>query len=151
MVCRLIDTKTLSNIKTNDELRFRDIPAPDNISLGCCCRNSLLTVINPLNWERSSMDVPAPDNKLQGCCCRNSRPSVTNLDYNRTNQLYIYRIYDKIRSKSPPNRATLPTCLHFDVTHHPLTTGIAALHIPSGRTECVRNVVRHVKLCGQLM
>ena len=26
-----------------------DVPAPDNKSLGCCCRNSLPTVINPLN------------------------------------------------------------------------------------------------------
>ena len=29
-------------------LRSRDVPAPDNKSLGCCCRNSLPTVINPL-------------------------------------------------------------------------------------------------------
>ena len=43
------------------------------------------------------------------------------------------RIYDKIRSKSPPNRATSPSCLHCDVTHLSLTTGVEALHIPSWR------------------
>ena len=31
------------------ELRSRDVPALDNKSLGCCCRNSRPTVINPLN------------------------------------------------------------------------------------------------------
>ena len=30
------------------ELRFWDVPAPDNKSLGCCCCNTLLTAINPL-------------------------------------------------------------------------------------------------------
>ena len=50
-----------------------------------------------------------------------------------TKQRYITRIYDKIRSKSPPNRATSPTCLHCDVTHLSLTTGVVALHIPSRR------------------
>ena len=30
------------------ELRSRDVPAPDNKSLGGCCRNSLPIVINPL-------------------------------------------------------------------------------------------------------
>ena len=33
---------------TSLELRSRDVPAPDNKSLGYCCRNSLPTVINPL-------------------------------------------------------------------------------------------------------
>ena len=32
---------------TSLELRSRDVPAPDNKSLGCCCRNSLPTVVNP--------------------------------------------------------------------------------------------------------
>ena len=45
------------------------------------------------------------------------------------------RIYDKIRPKSPPNRATSPTCLHCDVTPLSLTTGVVALHIPSWRIE----------------
>ena len=83
--------------------------------------------------ERSSRDVPAPDNKSRGCCCHNSLPIVINPDYNMTKQRYITRIYDKIRSKSPPNRATSPTCLHCDVTHISLTTGVVALHIPSRR------------------
>ena len=74
-----------------------------------------------------------PDNKSRGCCCRNSRPTVINPDYNMTKQRYITRIYDKIRSKSHPNRATSPTCLHCDVTHLSLTTGVVALHIPSRR------------------
>ena len=55
------------------------------------------------------------------------------LDYNMTKQRCIKRIYDRIRSKSPPNRATLPTCLHCDVTHPSLTTGVVALRIPSRR------------------
>ena len=72
-------------------------------------------------------------NKSRGCCCHNSRPTVINPDYNMTKQRYITCIYDKIRSKSPPNRATSPTCLHCDVTHLSLTTGVVALHIPSRR------------------
>ena len=43
------------------------------------------------------------------------------------------RIYDKIRPKLSPNRMTSPTCLHCDVTHLSLTTGVVALHIPSWR------------------
>ena len=90
--------------------------------------------------------------RQQRCCCRNSRPTVVNPEYNMIKQRYIPRIYDKIRSKSPPNRATSPTCLHCDVTHLSLTTGVVALHIPTrGGSECARNIVRHVKLCGQLM
>ena len=69
----------------------------------------------------------------RGCCCRNSRPTVINPDYNMTKQRYITHIYDKIRSNSPPNRATSSTCLHYDVTHLSLTTRIVALHIPSWR------------------
>ena len=46
-----------------------------------------------------------------------------------TKQRCIKRIYDKIRSKSPPNRAPSRTCLHCDVTHFSLTTEIVALHI----------------------
>ena len=60
-------------------------------------------------------------------------------------------IYEKIRSKSLPNLAPSPTCLHRDVTYISLTTGIVALHIPSWRTVSTRNVARHVKRCGQLM
>ena len=41
--------------------------------------------------------------------------------------------YDKIRSKSLPNWATSPACLHCDVMHLSLTTGVVALHIPSWR------------------
>ena len=59
--------------------------------------------------------------------------TVINPDYNMTKQRYITRIYDEIRSKSPPNRATSPTCPHCDVTHLSLTTGVVALHIPSRR------------------
>ena len=71
--------------------------------------------------------------KSRGCCCRNCLPTVINPDYNMTNQRNITRIYDKIRSKSPPNRATSPTCLRCDVTHLSLTTEAVALHIPSRR------------------
>ena len=73
------------------------------------------------------------DIAARGYCCHNSRPTVINPDYNMTKQLCIKRIYDKIRSKSPPNRSTSPTFLHFDVTHISLTTWIVALHIPSWR------------------
>ena len=69
------------------------------------------------------------------CCCRNSRPTVINPDYNMTKQRCMKRIYDKIHPKSPPNLATSPTCLHCDVTHLSLTTGVVALHIPSWRIE----------------
>ena len=44
-------------------------------------------------------------------------------------------MYGKVRSKSPPNRAPSPSCLHGDVTHLSLTTGIVALHIPSWRVR----------------
>ena len=68
-----------------------------------------------------------------GSCCRHSQPTVINPDYNMTKQRYIIYIYDKTRSKLPPNRATSPTCLHCDVTHLSLTTGVVALHISSRR------------------
>ena len=66
---------------------------------------------------------------------RNSRPTVINPDYNMTKQRCMKRIYEKIHPKSPPNLATSPTCLHCDVTHLSLTTGVVALHIPSWRIE----------------
>ena len=83
--------------------------------------------------QSAARGTSPPDNKSRGCCCRNSRPTVINPDYNMTKQRYITCIYDKIRSKSPPNRATSPTCLHCDVTHLSLTTGVVALYIPSRR------------------
>ena len=52
-----------------------------------------------------------------------------------TKQRCMKRIYDKIHPKPPPNLATSPTCLHCDVTHLSLTTGVVALHIPSWRIE----------------
>ena len=60
-------------------------------------------------------------------------PIVISPDYNMTKQLFIKSIYDKMRSKSPPNRATAPTCLHCEATHRSLTTGFVALLIPSWR------------------
>ena len=83
--------------------------------------------------EHSSSDVPARQQISRGCCCRNSRPTVISPNYNMIKQHWIKHIYDKIRSKSPPNRATSPTCLHCDVTHLTLTTGVVALYIPSWR------------------
>ena len=56
-------------------------------------------------------------------------------DYNMTKQLCNKSIYDIIRSKSPPNRAMSYTCIHCDVTHLFLTTGVVALHIPSWRVR----------------
>ena len=77
--------------------------------------------------ERSSRDVPAgqqivtPDRPW-------SIPIITWL-----NNVILHVFTTKKRSKSPPNRATSPTCLHCDVTHLSLTTGVVALHIPSRR------------------
>ena len=83
--------------------------------------------------EIAARGTSPQDNKSWGCCCRNSWPTVINPDYNMTKQHYIICIYDKIRSKSPPNGVTSPTWLHRDVTHLSLTTGVVALHIPSRR------------------
>ena len=85
--------------------------------------------------ESAARGTSPPDNKSRGCCCRNSLPTVINPDYNMTKQRCMKRIYDKIHPKSPPNLATSPTCLHRDVTHLSLTTGVVALHIPSWRIE----------------
>ena len=83
----------------------------------------------------SGAETSPPDNKSRGCCCRNSLPTVINPDYNMTKQCCMKSIYDEIHPKSPPNLATSPTCLHCDVTHLSLTTGVVALHIPSWRIE----------------
>ena len=85
--------------------------------------------------ESAARGTSPPDNKSRGCCCRNSRPTVINPDYNMTKQRCMKRIYDKILQNPPPNLATSPTCLHYDVTHLSLTTGVVALHIPSWRIE----------------
>ena len=81
-----------------------------------------------------SRDVP-PGNKSRGCCWRNSRSTVINPDYNMINQLCMKRLYGKMRSNYLPNRATSPSCLHCDVTHFSLTTGVVALHIPWWRAR----------------
>ena len=82
---------------------------------------------------------------------RNYRQTVINPDYNMTKQLRIKSTYNKLRSKSPPNRATSPSCLYYDVTHLSLTTVVVAFHnIPSCRPGCARNLVRHVKLWRRL-
>ena len=94
--------------------------------------------------ESAAQGTSLPDNKSQGCCCRNSRPTVINPDYNMTKQRCMKSIYDKIHPKSPPNLATSPTCLHCDVTHFSLTTGVVALHIPSWRIE-VREECRQAR------
>ena len=49
---------------------------------------------------------------------------MINPDYNMIKPLCIIRIYNKRRSKFPPNRATSPTCHHCDVKHLFLTTGV---------------------------
>ena len=54
-----------------------------------------------------------------------------------------------MHSKSPPNRALSPTCLHCDITHLSLMTGIVALHIPSWRVrECSIYALRHIGCHG---
>ena len=76
-----------------------------------------------------------PDITSRGCCCRNCLPTMINPDYNKTKQLCMECIYDKIRSKSPPNWAPSPTCLHYHITHLSLMMGIVALYIPSWRVR----------------
>ena len=85
------------------------------------------------SYSNNTQGTSPPDNKSLGCCCCNSLPTVINPDYNMTKQLCMKRIYDKIRSKSPPNRAPPPTCFHCDIMHLSLMTGIAALHSLSWR------------------
>ena len=91
-----------------------------------CCRA-------PGRPESAARGTSPPDSKSRGCCCRNSWPTMINPDCNMTKQRCIKRVYNRIRPKSPPNRVTSPTCLHCDVTHPSLTTGVVALHIPSWR------------------
>ena len=101
--------------------------------------------------ESTAQGTSPPDNKSRGCCCRNSRPTVINPDYNTTKQRFITHIYDKIHSKSPSSLAPSPTCLHCNVTHLSLTTGVVALHIPSWRVGVRKEHHRYVKMCDQLM
>ena len=87
----------------------------------------LITVGRELRQQHPTIvqrrDVPRArlDNWSRGCRCRNSRQIVINPDYNMTKQLCMKRIYDLIRSISPPNRAPSPTCLH--VTHLSFSSG----------------------------
>ena len=83
----------------------------------------------------SDAGTSPPDNKSFGCCCCNSRLTVINPDYNMTKQLCMKRIYSKICSKSSSDQAASLTCLHCDVTHLSLTTGVVALHIPLWRAR----------------
>ena len=95
-----------------------------------------LIMVGPELWQQHPSDLllgagtSPPDNKSWGCCCHNSRPTMIDPDYDMTKQLRTKFIYNKIHSKSLPNQATLPTCLHCDVTHLSLMTGVVALHIP---------------------
>ena len=99
----------------------------------------LITVRRELQQQHLSdllsdtLRISLPDNKSRGFCFRNSWLTMINPDYNMNKQHCIKRIYDKICSKSPLNRATSSTCLHCDVMHLSLTTGVAALHISSWR------------------
>ena len=113
----------------------------------------LITVRRELRQQHPrARGTSLPNNKSRGCCCRNSRPTVINPDYNMTKQRFMKRIYDKIRSKSPPNRATSPTCLHSDVTHLSVTVGVVVFHIPSWIVWSVnagREICRYQNnLCG---
>ena len=120
----------LDNIKPSHYLRdwSRSGGSYGNNTRVTCCPA-------PGRPESAARGTSPPDNKSRECCCRNSRPTVINPDYNMTKQRCMKRIYSKIHPKSPPNPATSPTCLHCDVTHLSLTTGVVALHIPSWRIE----------------
>ena len=85
------------------------------------------------NSDSAARGTSPPESALWGCCWHNSRQTVINPDYSMTKQPCTKCIYDKIHSKS--NRATLPTCFFCNVTHIFLTTGVAALHIPSCRVR----------------
>ena len=91
----------------------------------------MIMVGRELRQQHPSDLLSPPDNKSRWCWCRNTLPTVINSDYKMTKQLGFKRSFDKIRSKSPPNRANSPTCLQCDVTHLSLATGVVALHIPS--------------------
>ena len=58
----------LSGAGTSRELRSRDVPAPDNKSRGCCCRNSRPTVINPDYKQRVLMHGHQGWNVRHGLC-----------------------------------------------------------------------------------
>ena len=123
---------------------------------GHCSRNFFVPTVN-INLflkisDRSHCFTTDYISPLPPQAALSGRPSaVINPDYSMTKQRYITCIYDKIRSKSPLNRATSPTCLHCDVTHHSLTTGVVTLHIPSRRVGVHEENRGHIKLCGQLM
>ena len=78
---------------------------------------------------------PVPDRKSREYCCHNSLPPVINPDYNMIKWFCVKRIHNKIRSKSPSNRATSNTFFHCGATHLSLATGIVALHIPLRRAR----------------
>ena len=63
--------------------------------------------------ESCTLSMSPQDKKTQWCCCCNSLPTMINPDYNMKNKTCIKCIYGKIHSKSPPNRATSHTCLHW--------------------------------------
>ena len=100
--------------------------------IGSYGNNTLVIWCPALERPKSAARGTCPqDNKSWGCCRRNFRPTVINPDYTMTKQRCIQCIYDKMCS--PPNRAMSPTCLHCDVTHPSVTTGVVALHIPLWR------------------
>ena len=100
--------------------------------IGSYGNNTLVIWCPALERPKSAARGTCPqDNKSWGCCRRNFRPTVINPDYTMTKQRCIKCIYDKMCS--PPNRAMSPTCLHCDVTHPSVTTGVVALHIPLWR------------------
>ena len=99
--------------------------------------DEIILYVRPANWSPWylrdwSRSGGSYGNNTRVICWR--QPNVINPDDNMTKQRCMKRIYDKIRPKSPPNRATSPTCLHYDVTQLSLTTGVA-LHIPWWRIE----------------
>ena len=94
---------------------------------GFLCRTSV--IIKGLITVGRELRQQYPSDLLSGAGTSRERSH-----YNMTKQRYITRLYDKIHSKSPPNRATSPTCLHCDVTHlsgscsftHPIAKGRSA-------------------------
>ena len=54
-------------VGTSLELRSRNVPVPHNNSLGCCCRNPLPTVINPLSYLRLTTTKPPSSTSTALC------------------------------------------------------------------------------------
>ena len=89
----------------------------ENTLRGCCCGNALS---GRLHWTMNNIGVVAVTHSQQW-----SLPIIAST--NNSYQIYIWLN----TFKTSINRATLPSCLNFAVTHLSLTMGVVVLHITS--------------------